>query len=747
MDRNQDVAKAIRQKDIHSIVQIVFEHGMPVLRSGFRVETELWDFKVDCPRLEAGSVAWAQIAKDVLAFHNLHGGLLVFGIDDSFRFVGSTVRLDSKLFNDQMRRYLGDRIWVEFHREFIQPDQRYIGIAVIPGRGPTFETFKSSAKNASGGYVFSKGESAIRQGDSSLLLSREETEQRIRELAMPTIGKLYAVDQPFFRILSPDYSQFILRSEPCAMIEKALSDPRAMVSSIVGIGGTGKTALATWAVLRAFERKDFRFIVSITAKDREMTAGGIQALTPSLTTYDSLLNAIADTLGFPEIKVGTTAEREKHVHDLIKEGNGLLFVDNLETVDDKRVITFLDNLPIGVRAITTSRRAAVRVSVHPVDLGPLTESEVVKFVNSLAAQPGMGYAGDLSKAESVRIGDACDRIPLAIRWALARSKSASEALTTADGITHSGKRGEELLEFCFRRIFDAMTAGERAVVEVLSLFQRPLLTEALLVGAFLPHHRLTDALEQLVEDALVQRIFDPDHNDYAYILLPITRAFVYTQVTRQSNLEPKIRKRLADYYEAKDVKDPEERLVVREVRQGADSSESALTDLASAAEHRGDHTGAEQLYQQALQRNPRSWRAARLFAEFQRHKLRNTSEALRLYEQAAANCPSRGDDRALIFREWGLLLKDSGDPNATDLAVEKFEESLRESPNDVIALTQLAQMLARKGFSQRVIQLLDRLEDTSDPKTRAIVLPLLENAYRRTGNLIKSAEISNKIKP
>jgi hypothetical protein len=47
------------------------------------------------------------------------------------------------------------------------------------------------------------------------------------------------------------------------------------------------------------------------------------------------------------------------VRSLIEKSNGLLFVDNLETVDDARIIQFLDSLPVGVRAITTSRRTSV----------------------------------------------------------------------------------------------------------------------------------------------------------------------------------------------------------------------------------------------------------------------------------------------------------------------------------------------------------------------------------------------------
>ena len=44
--------------------------------------------------------------------------------------------------------------------------------------------------------------------------------------------------------------------------------------------------------------------------------------------------------------------------------------------------------------------------------------------------------------------------------------------------------------------------------------------------------KLLDSIEQLVDDALIQRVFDPSLNDYAYVLLPITRAFVYGEVSR-----------------------------------------------------------------------------------------------------------------------------------------------------------------------------------------------------------------------
>jgi tetratricopeptide (TPR) repeat protein len=281
-----------------------------------------------------------------------------------------------------------------------------------------------------------------------------------------------------------------------------------------------------------------------------------------------------------------------------------------------------------------------------------------------------------------RIGQACDRIPLAIRWILSRSRNAAEAIAQAESLTIARQHGEELLEFSFRRVFDGMSGAERSILEVLSLFQKPLPTEALIVGSTLSQVALDDGLETLVQDSLVQRQFDPDSNDYVFSLNPIPRSFVLSELVKRQKVADSIRKRLTDWYEARDIIDQDMRLVVRELRQGRVSPELALLDLAKAAERNNDLENAARLYDQALGRVPNSWRAARQYAEFKRHKLHDRTGALRLYERAAENAPRRGPDRAIIYREYGFLLRDSGEANATDLAIEKFDVALKENPND-----------------------------------------------------------------
>jgi tetratricopeptide (TPR) repeat protein len=404
------------------------------------------------------------------------------------------------------------------------------------------------------------------------------------------------------------------------------------------------------------------------------------------------------------------------------------------------VIQFLDELPVGVKALATSRRLRVRVSVRPVDVGALTAAEAEALVRSLSDLPGLGYVADFSPAEIERIAAACDGLPLAIRWTLLRAGTASEALQRADRLTLASRQESELLEFTFRRVFEQMSSTEKALMRTLSILQDPSSIEGVVAGTGMQGHAVVDALDGLVADALVLRTFDSDRNAYAYTVAPLTRSFLISEIRESQQEGSSIRRRLADWFEATDVANPDDRVVFRDLRQGRGSPEAALLDIAESAWRRGDARTAQEMFEQALARSPTSWRAARQFAEFERHVNRNEVRALQLYEQAANYAPSRGSDRAVIFREWGMLLRGSGLPDATDLAIEKFEIARKETPNDVHLLHALASMYDRKGMYRPVIELMARLRHHPNPTTRLLALRLLVTAYDRVAEMLDAAE-------
>lgn len=97
----EQIAQAVRARDAAEICGLLVEGSPPSVRQGAKTETELWDYKGDVPKTP---VEWASIARHALAFHNNRGGVIIFGVRDrDFSYAG-----DSKVFNEKLRRFLGD---------------------------------------------------------------------------------------------------------------------------------------------------------------------------------------------------------------------------------------------------------------------------------------------------------------------------------------------------------------------------------------------------------------------------------------------------------------------------------------------------------------------------------------------------------------------------------------------------------------------------------------------------------------
>ena len=92
-----------------------------------------------------------------------------------------------------------------------------------------------------------------------------------------------------------------------------------------------------------------------------------------------------------------------------------------------------------------------------------------------------------------------------------------------------------------------------------------------------------------------------------------------------------------------------------------------------------------------------------------------------------------------------MLLRDSGRPDATDAAIEKFEIARKETPNDAMLVHALASMYDRKGVYMKVIDLLEQLRKHPSPKTRKMVLQLLVRAYDRTTGILEAAEARREL--
>jgi tetratricopeptide (TPR) repeat protein len=355
------------------------------------------------------------------------------------------------------------------------------------------------------------------------------------------------------------------------------------------------------------------------------------------------------------------------------------------------------------------------------------------------------HVAELSDSEKIRIANSCDRIPLVIEWFVGRARSAEKALKEAETLAAEGRHGEELLEFSFRRIYGELLERQQLILKVLSLMGTQLPVEAIAAGADMPVHEVADQIEELKDYSLVETQYDLNYRDIVYSLLPVTNTFVYREVSKTTGYEGAVRKRFNDWYQAREITDVAQRALVQKVRRGERNPELALAEVARNSAATGDLDTAEQFYKLALERNDKNWQIQREFAEFYRHKRHEIAPAIQYYRYATATAPKHGPDRAKVFREFGMVLRDSGLVNAHQLAAEQLEIALEETPNDVICRHALGDCYVKAGSYLQAVQRLEPLRNHQSQKTKEKTLPLLLECYERLNEPLKAAEIRNAI--
>lgn len=736
MDRDSSIITAIRQKDLGAIESLFFKRDLSDIESSFKTETELWDYKQECPSVASPTLEWAEISKDVLAFHNTgKGGVILFGIDDkSYKIVGlgKDKLVDSKIFNDKIRKYVGDTLWVDYYIISNSDKSLTIAVIIIPplNDNSAIKRFQKNGPEKRKRLLFSENGSAIRKFDSSIVLS--PTEANSLALERPTIKyREYEVDEPGYRLLSADYHEFVLRNEYCEAVMRGLHHNRATSVCLIGIGGVGKTALATWAVKKLYVDGEYDYIVSISAKDRELATSGIQSISQKLTSLDDLLDAILDVIGFPEAKSDILEDKKRTVLDLISGEKLLLFVDNLETAIDKDIIEFINYLPEPVKALITSRRNVITVSSFPIEIGSLTNEEIVRYITSLSALSKFSYCNSLSDLEKEKIGNVFNGIPLAIKWIISSCKNSEELLTKAASMESGGIQNEELLEFCFRRVFDEMSSIEKGVMRILAVIS-DLPIEAIVqaYGSNSKSAEIIDALETLVSDTIIIRYYDADARSDKYRLLSLTQKFMLKNCITAKE-EQDIHYRLSCWYNATDIKGSEERQLVSAMRQGGQNMGATLVAFAESAAKKGDISTAVKFFNSAIARDPNNWFVYWRYGEYFRHIEKSIAQSITMYESALkySKAEKITSQIATMHREFGIIYGNSGRPDANARAIKHFEIAHNNMPNDPICAKGLATQYEKKGNTTGIVELLEPFKSSKDEKTRLLLLPILRRAY------------------
>lgn len=230
------------------------------------------------------------------------------------------------------------------------------------------------------------------------------------------------------------------------------------VVTLVGEGGLGKTALALRCAydLLDDEASPFDAIIWSTSKTTRLDPTQIREIDGAIRDSIGLFEHVASELG------STATESEATIDEILSylgTFKVLLILDNLETVIDERIRSFLGRLPTGSKILITSR-IGVGEFEYRVDVQPLPNVEAARLLRAVAKVSGVT---DLAKMSEQQLGDMCTRMqnnPLFIKWFVAAVQSGTspeQALVKPD----------LFLDFCMSNVYEHLSQASQELLKAL----------------------------------------------------------------------------------------------------------------------------------------------------------------------------------------------------------------------------------------------------------------------------------------
>lgn len=279
-------------------------------------------------------------------------------------------------------------------------------------------------------------------------------EQRL--LAAPQPQPALPNARPYHNLFQPDYPRFVGRQNELDWLRRRLSPKdRAWQMVIAGIGGVGKSSLAL-AIAHEYHQRyqelapeeRFEAIIWITAKEEVLTIKGQRPSSPLgliFRTLEDMYTTIAQTLEREDITRAIPEEQDKLVQKALSAQRALLIVDNMESVIDERVRTFLRNLPIPTKCIITSREWVDVADV--LKLAGLPPEEADNLINEEALVRDV----ELDEGHRQLLYKRTSGLPLPIKLSVARMASGE---TFEQVMRWLGNSTGDLPEYCVKGQID-----------------------------------------------------------------------------------------------------------------------------------------------------------------------------------------------------------------------------------------------------------------------------------------------------
>ena len=706
-------------------------------------------------------------AKDVLGIKNVGGGYIIVGVKDKTwdaNGINSALPYDTKQLRDKIRRSTNIDLDIDIVHQDLQitANNRKFAIIFIRSshkrskrRTPTVAGKDFCAHER---YGLHRGDIYVRRGDSTVKIqTREELEELLENLELQADQDAFqssdrpspfAIEDGLYWLLEKGYDRFIGRQDFRDRIMEAVThDPRIWIINVHGPGGVGKSALVNWAVYEFYRLRKFESIIHLTAKETVLTESGINRYPGrTLHSLDNLLDQILKIFDEP---IPTDIEsKKKNVIEIFSAWSTLLVLDNMETVDDYRILNFIQDLPQTSRAkiLLTSRLRTGRWEL-PIPVTELKEEEVEEFLRIKSED--MKIAFPIDQKVCRRVTQLTGGLPLAIQWLMGQYKIAGNIDKVVSAL---GQKDSPILEFSFRNIWLALSGDAKSILAILTIFTSPPTVQQVAIATEWINERIEKALFELQEATLVTRNIQQSDGRVTYAALPITLSFASHQLDAMGDFERQARQRFQQFNEQMELQKTELRhfvAIFERYGMSTDNEKRAaiLCRRGESDMFAGNIDNAELLFKQARELAPQS---AYVYAMTASYELGRNRVGLALnYAKEACNRANKKIG-ALCYTILARVLGAQSDRQGQ---VDALQKALQFEQDNVVIRHQFGVALSKAGRTEAAIEefsIIIEKEKNKIPKTDTLLMALKTRVInlKRLGKLNEAkndVQFANKI--
>jgi LuxR family glucitol operon transcriptional activator len=334
----------------------------------------------------------------------------------------------------------------------------------------------------------------------------------------------------YHNLPQPDYGHFIGREDEINQIITILRPypySQYPIVTVDGIGGIGKTALVLEVSYKYLNNdrtrinENFDAIIWTSAKRTVLTVDGVKQRQQTLRTLDDIYTTISIVLRSEDIIRARSEEQSELVRRALSKQRTLLIVDNLETVDDESVMTFLREIPAPTKVIVTTRH---RIDVaYPIRLSDLPWSDARILIDQECKKKNVS----LSESEMYTLYSRTSGVPLAIVLTVGKI---GFGFSITDTLARLSNPENDIVHYCFSESVN-LIRGKPAhqILMALSLFAKPANREILGYVAGLHEYDRDEALVTALKLSLINKKADK------FYMLELTRIYCLHELENNSD--------------------------------------------------------------------------------------------------------------------------------------------------------------------------------------------------------------------